>query len=35
MKKDNEEYEKLNKLIGVMSGERSAIVKCKNSKFIG
>ena len=33
MKKDSEEYEKLNKLMGVMSGERSAIVKCKNGKF--
>ena len=33
MRKDSEKYEKINKLIGVMSGERSAIIKCKNGKF--
>ena len=33
MRKDSEEYEKLNKLYGIMSGERSAIIKDNNDKF--
>ena len=33
MRKDSEEYEKLNKLYGIMSGERSAIIKDNNGKF--
>ncbi len=33
MRKDSEEYEKINKMIGIMSGERSAIIKSKNGKF--
>ena len=33
MRKDSKEYEKINKLNGIMSGERSAIIKSKNGKF--
>ena len=33
IRKDTKEYEKISKLNGVMSGERSAIIKAKNGKF--
>ena len=33
MRKDSEEFEKINKIIGIMSGERSAIIKSENNKF--
>ena len=33
MRKDTKEYEKVYKLNGIMSGERSAIIKTKNGKF--
>ena len=33
MRKDTKEYEKINKLNGIMSGERSAIIKTKKGKF--
>ena len=33
MRKDTKEYEKINKLNGIMSGERSAIIKTNNGKF--
>ena len=34
MRKDSEEYEKLNKLYGIMSGERSAIIENDLGNFI-